>query len=63
MYIVDITQKRKDVSEISLKSMDPAQVSMVINSMSMIFKNVKLLAVESNQEDIFQLSKITYQVE
>ncbi len=63
MYIVDITQKRKDVSEISLKSMDPAQVSMVINSMSMIFKNVKLLAVESNQEDVFQLSKITYQVE
>jgi hypothetical protein len=34
-----------------------------MNNMSSIFKNVKLMAVETNREDMYQLSKITYQVE
>jgi ABC-type Fe2+-enterobactin transport system substrate-binding protein len=63
LYVTDMTQKRKDLSEISVKAADPALVSQSINLMSNQFKNVKLLAVEANQEDLYQLSKITYRVE
>ena len=63
LYVTDMTQKRKDLSEISVKAADPVLVSQSINLMSKQFKNVKLLAVEANQEDLYQLSKITYRVE
>jgi hypothetical protein len=63
VYVVDVSQKRKLPSEISLKAIDASLVASAIGNMSRTFKNVKLMAVESNREDMYQLSKITYQVE
>ena len=63
VYVIDISQKRKMPSEITLKAVDASLVSTTMNNMSSIFKNVKLMAVETNREDMYQLSKITYQVE
>jgi hypothetical protein len=63
VYVTEVFQKRKLPSEISLKAVDSGLVSITINNMSKTFKNVKLMAVESNREDMYQLSKITYQVE
>jgi hypothetical protein len=63
VYVVDVFQKRKDPSELSLKATDTSKVSLATDLMSTKFKNVKLLGVESNREDAYQLSKITYQVE
>ena len=63
VYVIDISQKRKMPSEITLKAVDASLVSTTMNNMSSIFKNVKLMAVETNRDDMYQLSKITYQVE
>ena len=62
VYVVDIYQKRKDLSEIHLKSVDPALVSTFMGVMSERYKNVKLMGVESNPTDLLQLFKISYQV-
>lgn len=63
LYVTEMTQQRKDLSEISVKAADPSLISLTMNLMSKQFKSVKLLAVETNQEDLYQLSKITYRVE
>lgn len=62
VYVIDLNQQRKDLSILTVKSNDQSLVSNVMLLLSKKYKNVKLMAVESNPEDFYQISKISYQV-
>jgi type IV pilus assembly protein PilN len=62
-FIIELNQKKKDLSEISLKSTNPGLASSLILEMSSRFKNVKLNGVEGSANDGFQISKITYRID
>ena len=62
-FIIELNQKKKDLSEISLKSTNPGLASSLIAEMAPRFKNVKLNGVEGSANDGFQISKITYKID
>ncbi len=63
IFIVDLNQKRTGISEVNLKTIDPTLTNNVIIEMSKIYKNVKLLGVESaGENDIFKTLKINYEM-
>ena len=63
VFIVDLNQNRAGTSEVNLKTIDPTLTNIVIIEMSKIYKNVKLLGVESgNENDAFKTLKITYEM-
>lgn len=62
-FIVELNQRKKESSEISLKSTNPGLASSLISEMSPRFKNVKLNGVEGSANDGFQISKITYKID
>jgi hypothetical protein len=63
IFIVDLNQRRTGISEVNLKTIDPTLTNNVILEMSKIYKNVKLLGVESTGEnDTFKTLKINYEM-
>lgn len=62
VYVVELDQKRKEVSVLTVKSNDQSLVSSLMAVLSEKYKNVKLMGVESSPEDFYQTSKISYQV-
>ena len=63
VFIVDLNQKRMGVSDVNLKTIDPTLTNSVILEMSKIYKNVKLLGMESGGEnDSFKTLKINYEM-
>ena len=63
VFIVDLNQKRTGTSDVNLKTIDPILTNNVILEMSKIYKNVKLLGMESGAEnDAFKKLKITYEM-
>ena len=63
IFIVDLNQKRTGISEVNLRTIDPTLTNNVIIEMSKIYKNVKLLGVESTGEnDTFKTLKINYEM-
>jgi len=62
IYVVELDQKRKELSVLTVKSNDQSLVSNVMEVLSKNYKNVKLLGVESSPDDFYQTSKISYQV-
>ena len=62
VYVVELEQKRKDVSILTFKSNDQSLVFSVMAVLAKKYKDVKLLAVESSPDDFYQTSKISYQV-
>jgi hypothetical protein len=63
VFIVDLNQKRTGISDVNLKTIDPTLTNNVILEMSKIYKNVKLLGMESGGEnDAFKTLKINYEM-
>jgi type IV pilus assembly protein PilN len=62
VYVIDLDQRRKESSLLTVKSNDQSLVSNLMTLLSANYKNVKLMGVESTPEDFYQTSKISYQV-
>jgi hypothetical protein len=63
VFIVTLDQKRTGISDVNLKTIDPTLTNNVILEMSKIYKNVKLLGMESGGEnDAFKTLKINYEM-
>ncbi len=62
VYVLEFKKKRKDTCEILLQSKDPSLVSVVIDKMSEKYKNVKLISVESDADNAYQISKVIFQI-
>jgi type IV pilus assembly protein PilN len=63
VFIVDLNQKRTSISEVNLKTIDPTLANNVILEMGKIYKNVRLLGMESaGENDAFKTLKINYEM-
>ena len=63
IFIIDLNQKRTGISEVNLRTIDPTLTNSVITEMSKVYKNVKLLGVESTGDnDAFKTLKFNYEM-
>ena len=63
VFSVDLNQKRTSISEVNLKTIDPTLANNVILEMGKIYKNVRLLGMESaGENDAFKTLKINYEM-
>jgi len=62
VYVLEFKQSREGMSEISLQSGSPVLVSAIIDKMTKKYKNVKLISVESDSDNTYQISKVTFEI-
>jgi type IV pilus assembly protein PilN len=62
VYVLDFKQGREGLSEVALQSSNPSLISAIMDKMGKKYKNVKLISVETDAENIFQISKITFEI-
>ena len=61
-FVVELKHLRDGKSELTVKSLDVSLVNILINEMEQKYKEVKLVEVDSDSQNRYKISKISFKI-
>ena len=62
IFVVELKHLRDGKSELTVKSLDVSLVNILINEMEQKYKEVKLVEVDSDSQNRYKISKISFKI-